>query len=149
MQVAQEDYQGRLEHFREACAREGIRLSHQRIEIFKEVAGSIEHPDAEEIYRRVAMRIPTISRDTVYRNLREFERLDLLRTCFINRNRMRFDANMRAHHHFVCDRCGMVRDFESGELENLPVPEEVDGIGSVSSASVELHGICRRCSDGG
>lgn len=52
--------------FVQACRGEGVKASHQRIEIFREVAATIDHPDAETIYERVRTRMPTIALDTAY-----------------------------------------------------------------------------------
>ena len=45
-------------------SRAGMKVTHQRTEIFREVAGSDEHPDAETVYQRVRKRVTGISRDT-------------------------------------------------------------------------------------
>jgi Fur family peroxide stress response transcriptional regulator len=59
---------------------------------------------------------------------------------------MRFDANLNPHHHFVCMKCGMTRDFYSPEFDQLHIPEEVHSLGTVKLAQVEVKGICVRCS---
>ena len=61
------------EWFVEHCRDAGIKATHQRQEIYVELAHTEEHPDAETVFRRVRLRIPTISFDTVYRNLRTLE----------------------------------------------------------------------------
>src|SRR4030065_507057 len=43
--------------------------THQRREVFRGIAGSTEHPDAETVFRGVRARVPTVSIDTVYRTL--------------------------------------------------------------------------------
>ena len=58
-----------MQHFEQVCRGAGVKLTHQRMEVFREVALSGDHPDAETIYRRVRARIPTVSLDTVYRAL--------------------------------------------------------------------------------
>ena len=39
---------GRLDRFRSAARDAGLKLTHQRLEIFREIASSVEHPDAED-----------------------------------------------------------------------------------------------------
>jgi Fur family transcriptional regulator, peroxide stress response regulator len=70
----------RLERFREAARRAGVRLTHQRLEIFRELASSIEHPAAEAVFRAVQARISMVSLDTVYRTLWMLEDLGLITT---------------------------------------------------------------------
>ncbi len=135
----------RLERFRAAAKESGVKLTHQRLEIFREIASSREHPDAETILRAVQPRMPTVSLDTVYRTLWLLNSLGLVSTLGPRRDSLRFDANVSPHHHYVCIRCGRVRDFESPELNVLPIPPHVTGLGSVVGSHVEVRGVCDEC----
>jgi Fur family peroxide stress response transcriptional regulator len=135
----------RLEQFTAAAREAGVKLTHQRLEIFREVASSFEHPDAEMVLRSVQARMPTVSLDTVYRTLWMLNDLGLVTTLGPRRDSVRFDANLARHHHYVCVRCGLVRDFESAALEALPVSTAVKRFGSVVDARVEVRGICDGC----
>lgn len=135
----------RVEQFKQASRVAGIKLTHQRLEIFREVASSCDHPDAETVFHGVLRRLPTVSLDTVYRTLWTLTDLGLLTTLGPRREKARFDANLRPHHHFVCLRCGCVRDFESSELDALQVPAAARTLGNVVSTHVELRGLCSTC----
>ena len=135
-----------MKHFKEVLKRAGVMQTHQRLEVFKELARSGEHPDAQTIYRRVKRRVPSISLDTVYRTLWLFRDLDLVSIVGSNHEHIRFDANTSRHHHFVCTRCGKTLDFYSREFDTLSVPEEVRVFGEVEQNHVELRGVCKACS---
>jgi Fur family peroxide stress response transcriptional regulator len=135
----------RLDHLKAVTKEAGVKLTHQRLEIFRELAGSEEHPDAETIFRAVQQRMPTVSLDTVYRTLWMLNDLGLVTTLGPQRGGVRFDANLDQHHHYVCVRCGLVRDFESEELNGLHVPDAVKQLGSIVDAHVEVRGLCARC----
>ncbi len=145
MSVSREEVQRRLEHFKDVCSRGGMKLTHQRMEIFREVARTDEHPDAETVYKGVRERVPTVSLDTVYRTLWFLLDLQLISTLGSPRERIRFDANMSSHHHFVCTRCGMVHDFHGPEFDALTISDAVKGLGSVERTLVEVRGLCSRC----
>jgi Fur family peroxide stress response transcriptional regulator len=134
-----------LERFTAACRDAGVKLTHQRIEIFREVATSTEHPDAETVFRGVQARVPTVSLDTVYRTLWLLTDLGLLFTLGPRRESVRFDANMAPHHHYVCTRCGLTRDFENDEFDALRVPKDVSDFGSITATHVEVRGLCAAC----
>lgn len=125
--------------------RAGVKLTHQRLEIFREVVKSGDHPDAETIYKGVRERVPTVSLDTVYRTLWLMVDLGILTTLGPPRERVRFDANMDSHHHFVCVECGMTRDFTCEEFDQLRIPNAVKTLGSVEIAQVEIRGRCVQC----
>jgi len=145
MKTSKREIEQRMKRFEEVCRNAGMKLTHQRMEIFREVAQSVEHPDAETVLRGVRERIPTLSLDTVYRTLWLLNDLDLVNTLGPPRERTRFDANLRRHHHFVCSRCGLTRDFYSEELHELKVPQSVKTIGHVEATQVEVRGVCRGC----
>jgi Fur family peroxide stress response transcriptional regulator len=131
--------------FDEMCKGRGIKSTHQRREVYRELARTREHPDTDTVYRRVRKRIPTISLDTVYRTLRLLEDQGIISRYGSLGERTRFDANVAPHHHFVCIRCGLVEDFHSEALDHWHPPAAVRAIGAVRSVHVELRGLCKIC----
>jgi len=146
MQPRTEGLQERMKRFAEGLRRSGVKVTHQRLEIFREVAKSGDHPDAETIFRGVRGRVPTVSLDTVYRTLWMLIDLGQLDTLGPPHGRVRFDANMNPHHHFICLKCGRTHDFYNEEFDRLRIPGAVKSLGSVKTAQVEIRGICLRCS---
>ena len=120
-------------------------MTYQRIVIFEEVAKSRDHPDAETVLRGVRDRVPTVSLDTVYRTLWMLNAMGLITTVGSPREKVRFDADVSPHHHFVCSRCGAVYDVHCPELGPLDAPDEIEGVGQVQSVRLGLRGLCRRC----
>jgi Fur family transcriptional regulator, peroxide stress response regulator len=135
----------RLGRFRAACRQAGVKVTHQRLEVFREVAASLEHPDAEAVFRVVRTRLPTVSLDTVYRTLSLLGDLGLVVPLGPRRESMRFDANLARHHHYVCLRCGLTRDFASPALDGLRLPGAVRDLGSVVAMQIEVRGLCAAC----
>lgn len=82
----------------------------------------------------------------MYRSLWLLKDLGLLSTLGTPRERVRFDANTTPHHHFVCTRCGLAKDFYNPEFDELQIAEDVRAMGIVEAAHVELRGLCSRCS---
>lgn len=135
----------RLQNFQVAVKQAGVKLTHQRLEIFRELAKTEDHPDAETVFRAVQERVPMVSLDTVYRTLWMLRDLGLVKMLGPSRDAARFDVNLEPHHHYVCVSCGSVRDFESEALNNLPIRAVVKGFGSVVEAQVEVRGLCASC----
>jgi len=135
----------RIQAFLEQCRQRGMKITHQRMEVFKELSSTTEHPDAESIYRRLRQRIPTISRDTVYRTLSTLVDHDLVQKVEPHFEGTRYDANPDRHHHFICTVCGAIGDFRSDALDQLPIPKSVRALGEVTLAQVHVRGICRDC----
>ncbi|KAA0253097.1 transcriptional repressor [Acidobacteria bacterium ACD] len=145
MKVSPDEARRRVDTFRQASREAGVKLTHQRLEIFQEIAASGAHPSAETVFQAVRERVPTVSRDTVYRTLWLLQELGLITTLGPRRDAVRFDANLSPHHHFVCTTCGLAEDFVSPELDALSVPEEVRALGTVIGTQVEVRGRCAGC----
>ena len=149
MKIKKQEVEQRMQHFETVCRDEGIKLTHQRIEIFREVAQTGDHPDADQVFQRVRSRIPTVSLDTVYRTLWLLNDLGLVVTLSSSRERTRFDANLTSHHHFVCRQCGLTRDFYSNDLDNMRLSDSVDSLGEIEVTHAEVRGVCRECIEKG
>lgn len=149
MAVPEAEIDRRVQAFVQICRQKGMKVTHQRMEVFREVAASVEHPDAETVYEAVHARTPSISRDTVYRTLSTLLAEGLVRKVAPLSGSIRYDANLDRHHHFICTKCGMVRDFHSEVLDRLPIPESVTAMGEIDSTQVHVWGICSACATSG
>jgi Fur family peroxide stress response transcriptional regulator len=149
VKVSKKDIEQRMVRFEKACRNSGSKLTHQRVEIFREVAQTGDHPDVENVYQGVRKRVPTVSRDTVYRTLWWLKNLGLITVLGPPRERARFDANLNPHHHFVCTQCGLTRDFFSDEFDSLKLPDSLLSIGQAEKIQVEVIGFCHKCATKG
>ncbi len=145
MTITEQEITRRLQLFESVCRDRGIKITHQRAEIFGEVARTDDHPDAEQVYRRVRGRLPRVSLDTVYRTLWLLKDLGLVVTNSRGQERTRFDANLQEHHHFVCTSCGLTRDIDTSELGAVTVPAAADTYGRIESSHIEVRGTCHGC----
>lgn len=147
MVVPKTEVERRISSYSQALRESGLRLTHQRLEVAREIASSETHPDTETIYRKVRTRVPTISLDTVYRTLAALERLGLVTRVNATAGPARYDANLDHHHHFLCTRCGLVRDVYHSSFDDLEAPDLVVDLGKVESVLVQLCGVCARCQE--
>ncbi len=136
------------ERFAAVIRSAGVKMTPQRREIYRETARTGEHPYLETIYRNVREKMPGISLDTVYRTLGLFRQLGLVRTMRPIPGRVRFDANLSPHHHFVCGRCGLTRDFHDPSFNDLKIPASARSLGRVETIHVEVGGLCPACASG-
>jgi len=130
--------------FEKICRGSGLRLTHQRIEIFR-VLASGEHPSAEIIHKRLIAKFPTVSLDTVYRTLLTFEKLGIISRVQALDDRGRFDANLAPHHHMICTTCKSIMDFYWPSFDEIPPPPETKKWGRLKFRQAELRGVCDRC----
>lgn len=134
-----------LKQLQQLCNDAGIKLTHQRLEIFRELLSSKDHPSAENIYQRLQKKLPTIAIDTVYRTLATFNELGLVRKLHVMNERTLFDTNLDLHHHFICTRCRKVEDIYWPDFDKSMLPEMVEKVGRIQSRHLEMLGICNEC----
>jgi Fur family peroxide stress response transcriptional regulator len=130
-----------------ACRKKGLKLTHQRLEIFEELNRSSDHPSAETLYWRLKERYPSISLDTVYRTLCTFREHGLIRKVETVESQARFEACLVPHHHLICRECQAISDFLWPEIDNIPNSGEMTNWGKIESRSVVVYGICKKCQD--
>jgi Fur family ferric uptake transcriptional regulator len=102
------------------CASKGMRMTEQRRVIARVLAGSEDHPDVEELYRRCAEVDQHISISTVYRTVKLFEDAGIIERHDFREGRARYEQIGEAHHdHLINLRTGEVIEFQSEEIEKL------------------------------
>jgi len=106
-----ETLEEQLAAFEQACRDAGLRLTHQRLEIFRELALATDHPGAELLHQRLREKIPTISLDTVYRTLATFASQGLINKVETIESQARFEVSQMQHHHLICRKCKQIMDF--------------------------------------
>ncbi len=134
-----------VEMLQEKLRNAGIKVTHQRLEIFLEVLRAYDHPDADKVFKNVRKRLPTVSLDTVYRTLWLLVEMGILQALGNSREKTRFDVNLDKHHHFTCRLCGEVFDFHNQELSCLNILPVLPDIGKVEQITIEIRGICESC----
>jgi Fur family transcriptional regulator, ferric uptake regulator len=107
-------------HIEALCIAKGMRMTEQRRIIARVLAGSADHPDVEELYRRCAEVDRNISISTVYRTVKLFEDSGIIERHDFREGRARYEQIPESHHdHLINLRTGQVIEFQSEEIERL------------------------------
>ena len=138
----------KVNSFISRCKKLGIKVTPQRIAIYKELAETDEHPSTEIIYKKILRYYPNISLTTVYRTLETFEKLGLVSVVNVLYNAARYDANLEPHHHLVCVVCKKVEDFYDDSLANLNIPDKALLEYKLLGYTIQINGICSNCRNG-
>jgi Fur family transcriptional regulator, peroxide stress response regulator len=128
----------------EALRGSALRCTPQRYAVLEFLAARPVHATAQEILTAINRRDPQASRATVYNSLHALVRAGLVREVAADGKSARFDANLRRHHHFVCEVCGELEDIA---WFDLPPAAGRRGLGArqVSTYEVVFRGACERC----
>lgn len=102
------------------CKEKGMRVTEQRRIILQVLSDSPDHPNAEELHRRVSGLAPRISIATVYRTVNTLESYGLIERHSFADGRARYEAGGSEHHdHFVNVETDEVIEFRCDEIEEL------------------------------
>ena len=123
---------------------QGLKITPQRVCIFEALHGSTEHPTAETVYEQVRVEMPSIALRTVYQTLNDLAAMGEISQIDLGTGSARFDPNLDAHQHLVCDGCGTVIDVK-GELTDIHVPVEQRHGFEVSRTEIVFRGRCAAC----
>lgn len=121
----------------------GLKLTPQRIAIFDYLEGNREHPSAEDIFRAVGRKFPTMSFSTVYNTLTALRDRGALRELTIDPAKMRYDPDPTEHNHLICIGCRRVVDIP--RTYDIELPDRLKNDFTLLGNRVEFQGICPSC----
>ena len=108
------------------CLAKGVKLTDQRRIIAKIISeskveyGESDHPDVDELYKRVSKIDPKISIATVYRTVKLFEEAGILTKHDFKGGKARYEAMIESHHdHLIDIKTGEIIEFVDDEIEKL------------------------------
>ena len=134
-----------LDIFAQVCRKKDLRITPQRLEIFKKLAQMTDHPTAEKLHQRLVEQMPTLSLDTVYRTLGTFVEMGLINKVETTESQAHFEVSTVPHHHLICEQCKKIIDFKWKQVEEIPLPDETQSLGKFERKSVVVYGTCQDC----
>jgi len=104
----------------EKCVEKGVKLTDQRKIIAKIMSESNDHPDVDELYKRVSKIDTKISIATVYRTVKLFEETGILTKHEFKGEKARYEELSENHHdHLIDIKSGEIIEFVDEEIEKL------------------------------
>ena len=135
----------------EKCKQKGVRLTDQRKVIAKvlseskEVYGSKDHPDVDELHKRVTVLDDKISIATVYRTVKLFEEAGILTKHDFKGGKARYEAMIESHHdHLIDVKSGEIIEFVDEEIEKLQKKVAEKYGYNLVDHKLELYGIKKK-----
>ena len=123
----------------------GLKITPQRLAILEVLEENREHPSAEDVYRELTQRYPTISYATIYKTLETLCEMGEIMEVNIEPHKKRYDPFTEPHHHYMCIKCGKILDISLDEVPMLQVSEEVKEKYGIVGMSLNFYGVCPSC----
>ena len=104
----------------EKCISKGVRLTDQRKVIAEAMSASTDHPDVDELHKRVNKVDKKISIATVYRTVKLFEESGIVEKHDFKGGKARYEESPEEHHdHLIDINSGEIIEFVDTEIEIL------------------------------
>ena len=102
------------------CILKGVKLTDQRKIIAQVMSDSSDHPDVDELYKRVSKIDSKISIATVYRTVKLFEEIGILTKHDFKGGKARYEKLSEGHHdHLIDIKTGEIIEFVDEDIEKL------------------------------
>lgn len=132
-----------VERFRNA----GLKITPQRLAIFRLLSDNRTHPSVEDIYRQALITHPSISFTTVYKTLQTLRDMGEIMEIAIDPERVHYDPVVTDHAHTFCTRCRGIEDLtdhHGGMVAAMDGDHHPPGF-TVQHVQVHLVGVCEEC----
>ena len=102
------------------CINKGVRLTDQRKLVAKVMSESGDHPNVDELHKRVSKLDSKISIATVYRTVKLFEESGIIAKHDFKGNKARYEQATHEHHdHLIDVNTGEITEFVNEDIEKL------------------------------
>lgn len=123
----------------------GCKVTPQRIAICEYTLSSKDHPTANQVYREVKKKHPTMSPATVYQTLHLLTEIGLLQELGFSDRISRYDPNTSPHINIICENCGKIQDYEAESTRKL-WSQIIGDLGFKSNGQrLEIYRYCDQC----
>ncbi len=137
--------ESKLSDFQTRCREQGLKITPQRMAIYRALLETTDHPAAEVLCRRVRKQFPNVSLDTVNRTLLTLNDIGAAFIVEGSGDAKRFDGNVQDHQHFKCVRCKRIVDVFHEPFTEIEIPTDLEKQFTILRKTVYFEGICDQC----
>jgi len=117
----------------------------QRQIIFETLNRFITHPTVDELYSEIQKSHPSISKTTIYRNLRQLAQGGQIGRVALPDDVERYDKRTDRHYHFQCKSCGALLDVDIDYLDGINEKVQEKNGFQVDEHDIVFRGVCPQC----
>ena len=123
-----------------------LKVTPQRLAIIQYLENHKTHPTADQIYKELKKKNPSLSKTTVYNSLDILRQNEIIKTLTICGSEHRYDFDHDIHHHFLCTECGRIYDIDFKCPNIKLIHAEIEKSGHhISEVHGYFRGLCKNC----
>ena len=117
----------------------------QRARILAWLRETDSHPTAAQTHEALVRELPNLSLGTVYRNLEVLVSEGVIEEVPSAGGGVRYDGNLRPHHHFICESCGAIDDVHLQAPAELARKLRRARGRTARRIHIDFYGFCESC----
>lgn len=125
-------------------ARSKLKVTPQRLAVLEALNNLKNHPTAENVKEYVILNHPNIAIGTIYKTLETFVEKGIIKMVKTEKDVMRYDSILEAHHHLYCENTETIEDYFDDELnvmlENYFKKKEIPNF-EIKEIKLQINGI--------
>lgn len=124
----------------------GLRLTPQRVAIYRALVQTDSHPTAQQLYDQLQPNLPSLSQATVYNTLQALVEQGLVHEIGdAGDGAVHYDADLAPHVNLVCTRCHRIDDFHADLLAEADDLVAAESGYQLQGARLVYYGLCPAC----
>ncbi len=125
----------------------GLKATPMRLLVLATLRDASEPLAVRDLLRELSKRDPAVDTVTVYRTLKSFEDMSVVRSLSLGGDALRYELADDHHHHIVCLSCGLIEAFDACAFAKLgdSILKNSKKFASITRHSFELFGLCSAC----
>ncbi|MFB5663124.1 Fur family transcriptional regulator [Alteribacillus sp. HJP-4] len=121
----------------------GYKFTGKREKILEIFSEDNRYLSAKHLHQFMMKDYPGLSIDTIYRNIKVFEKLNILESTELKAEKhYRYKCSEEHYHHIICTDCGTVKEIDMCPME--VVSPTAAGF-TITHHKFELYGYCDEC----
>ena len=135
-----------LEKYAQILKNKKMKVTPQRLAILQYLETHRTHPTADQIYKELKNKNPSLSKTTVYNALESLKQNKIIKSLTICDSEHRYDVKHDMHHHFLCTKCGRIYDIDFKCPNIKQIRAEIESCGHhIDEIHGYFRGICKEC----
>jgi Fur family zinc uptake transcriptional regulator len=134
-----------IEQARDRMKASGFKMTPKRLDLLAYLFEANRYVSAREVAEELRLSHPSLSYDTIYRNLNDFAEIEILETTELG-GEMKYRAACQSghhHHHLICRTCGKTETLDACPMQWV-APIKDSGF-EVEDHKFEIYGRCAAC----
>jgi len=132
-----------METFKDVLNSNNLKATHQRLAILNCI-NEFGHADVDTIFSSINKQYPSMSKATLYRNIKELISYHILEEVKLPDKKQQYEIKKIPHVHLLCQKCGKIEDVF---IETKPLYETITRKSGfrIKHGFIVMDGICKAC----